>query len=209
MLSVGISGGIGSGKTLVCTIFQILGVSIYNSDLKAKKIMETNQQVKKEIIKLLGEESYLNNLTLNRKYIAKKVFNQKELLSKLNDIVHPAVRQDAEIWSENLPQDSSYYLRESAILFETGIYKQLNLNILVIAPEKLRMQRIKNRDGLSDEDITLRIKNQWDDEQKLKLTDFVIINDGKNFLIPQILKIHRILKNYPLMPNYRQPNINL
>lgn len=209
MLSVGISGGIGSGKTLVCTIFQILGVSIYNSDLKAKKIMETNQQVKKEIIKLLGEESYLNNLTLNRKYIAKKVFNQKELLSKLNDIVHPAVRQDAEIWSENLPQDSSYYLRESAILFETGIYKQLNLNILVIAPEKLRMQRIKNRDGLSDEDITLRIKNQWDDEQKLKLTDFVIINDGKNFLIPQILKIHRTLKNYPLMPNYRQPNINL
>ena len=209
MLSVGISGGIGSGKTLVCTIFQILGVSIYNSDLKAKKIMETNQQVKKEIIKLLGEESYLNNLTLNRKYIAKKVFNQKELLSKLNDIVHPAVRQDAEIWSENLPQDSSYYLRESAILFETGIYKKLNLNILVIAPEKLRMQRIKNRDGLSDEDITLRIKNQWDDEQKLKLTDFVIINDGKNFLIPQILKIHRTLKNYPLMPNYRQPNINL
>jgi dephospho-CoA kinase len=209
MLSVGISGGIGSGKTLVCTIFQILGVSIYNSDLKAKKIMETNQQVKKEIIKLLGEESYLNNLTLNRKYIAKKVFNQKELLSKLNDIVHPAVRQDAEIWSENLPQDSSYYLRESAILFETCIYKKLNLNILVIAPEKLRMQRIKNRDGLSDEDITLRIKNQWDDEQKLKLTDFVIINDGKNFLIPQILKIHRTLKNYPLMPNYRQPNINL
>jgi len=115
MLSVGISGGIGSGKTLVCTIFQILGVSIYNSDLKAKKIMETNQQVKKEIIKLLGEESYLNNLTLNRKYIAKKVFNQKELLSKLNDIVHPAVRQDAEIWSENLPKDSGYYLRESAI----------------------------------------------------------------------------------------------
>jgi dephospho-CoA kinase len=209
MLSVGISGGIGSGKTLVCTIFQILGVSIYNSDLKAKKIMETNQQVKKEIIKLLGEESYLNNLTLNRKYIAKKVFNQKELLFKLNDIVHPAVRQDAEIWSENLPKDSGYYLRESAILFETGIYKQLNLNILVIAPEKLRMQRIKNRDGLSDEDITLRIKNQWDDEQKLKLTDFVIINDGKNFLIPQILKIHRTLKNYPLMPNYRQPNINL
>jgi dephospho-CoA kinase len=209
MISVGISGGIGSGKTIICTIFQILGISVYNSDLKAKKIMENNQQVKKDIIKLLGKESYINNLTLNRKFIAHKVFNQKEVLSKLNDIVHPAVRQDAEIWCENLPHEGGYYLRESAILFETGIYKQLHFNILVIAPEKLRIQRIKKRDGLSDEEITLRMKNQWSDEQKLKLTDFVIINDGKNFLIPQILKIHRTLKNYPLMPIDKQPNINL
>jgi len=209
MLSVGISGGIGSGKTVICTIFQILGISVYNSDLKAKKIMETNQEVRKEIINLLGKESYLNNFTLNKKFIAQKVFNQKELLSKLNEIVHPAVRQDAEIWSKNIPQEGGYYLRESAILFETGIYKQLHINILVVAPEKLRIQRIKNRDGLSGEDITLRMKNQWSDEQKLKLTDFVIINDGKNFLIPQILKIHRTLKNYPLMPIDKQPNINL
>ena len=126
MLSVGISGGIGSGKTLVCTIFQVLGISIYNSDLEAKKIMETNQQVKNEIINLLGKESYFNNKTLNRKFIAQKVFNQKDLLSKLNDIVHPAVRKDAEIWSKKIPQKGGYYLRESAILFETGIYKQLN-----------------------------------------------------------------------------------
>lgn len=209
MLSVGITGGIGSGKTLVCTIFQILGISIYNSDIEAKKIMETNQQVKKEIIKLLGEESYLNNLYLNRKFIAQKVFNQNELLSKLNNIVHPAVRQDAKIWSEKIPQDSGYYLRESAILFETGIYKQLHFNILVIAPEKLRIQRIKNRDGLSDDDITLRIHNQWGDEQKLQLTDFIINNDGNNFLIPQILKIHHSLKNHLLMPIDKQPNINL
>lgn len=209
MLSVGISGGIGSGKTLVCTIFQILGISIYNSDLEAKKIMETDKQVKNDIIKLLGEESYLNNLSLNRKFIAQKVFKQKDLLLKLNDIVHPAVRKDAKIWSKKIPQGSGYYLRESAILFETGIYKQLNFNILVIAPEDIRIKRIKIRDGLSDEEITLRIKNQWAEEQKLKLTDFVIINDGKTFLIPQILKIHRMLKHYPLMPIDKQPNINL
>jgi dephospho-CoA kinase len=209
MLSVGISGGIGSGKTLVCTIFQVLGISIYNSDLEAKKIMETNQQVKNEIINLLGEESYFNNKTLNRKFIAQKVFNQKDLLSKLNDIVHPAVRKDAEIWSKKIPQKGGYYLRESAILFETGIYKQLNYNILVTAPQDLRIQRIKKRDRLSDEDITLRMQNQWGDEQKLRLTDFVVINDGKTFLIPQILKIHRILKDYPLMPIDKQPNINL
>ena len=209
MLSVGISGGIGSGKTLVCTIFQVLGISIYNSDLEAKKIMETNQQVKNEIINLLGEECYFNNKTLNRKFIAQKVFNQKDLLSKLNDIVHPAVRKDAEIWSKKITQNGGYYLRESAILFETGIYKQLNYNILVTAPQDLRIQRIKKRDRLSDEDITLRMLNQWGDEQKLRLTDFVVINDGETFLIPQILKIHRILKDYPLMPIDKQPNINL
>lgn len=209
MLSVGISGGIGSGKTLICTIFEMLGISIYNSDLEAKKIMETNMQVKKDIINLLGEESYFNNKTLNRKFIAQKVFHQKELLSKLNEIVHPAVRQDAELWSHKIPQEGGYYLRETAILFETGIYKQLNYNILVTAPQNIRIQRIKNRDGLSYEDITLRMQNQWDDEQKLKLSDFLIINDGKTFLIPQILKIHRTLKNYPLMPIDKRPSIIL
>lgn len=209
MLSVGISGGIGSGKSLVCTIFQVLGISVYNSDLEAKKIMETNEQVKKEIIKLLGEESYFNNLTLNRKFIAKKIFNQKELLHSLNQIVHPAVRKDAEIWSEKIPQADGYYLRESAILFETGIYKQFNYNILVTAPQKLRIERIKSRDAYSVEDITLRMKNQWDDEQKLALANFVIVNDGKNLLIPQILKIHKTLKDYSLMPTDKLPNINL
>jgi dephospho-CoA kinase len=209
MLSVGISGGIGSGKSLVCTIFQVLGISVYNSDLEAKKIMETNEQVKKEIIKLLGKESYFNNLTLNRKFIAKKIFNQKELLQSLNQIVHPAVRKDAEIWREKIPQADGYYLRESAILFETGIYKQFNYNILVTAPQKLRIERIKSRDALSVEDITLRMKNQWDDEQKLALANFVIVNDGKNFLIPQILKIHKTLKDYSLMPTDKLPNINL
>jgi dephospho-CoA kinase len=171
--------------------------------------METNEQVKKEIIKLLGKESYFNNLTLNRKFIAKKIFNQKELLQSLNQIVHPAVRKDAEIWREKIPQADGYYLRESAILFETGIYKQFNYNILVTAPHKLRIERIKSRDVLSVEDITLRMKNQWDDEQKLALANFVIVNDGKNFLIPQILKIHKTLKDYSLMPTDKLPNINL
>ena len=209
MLSVGISGGIGSGKTLVCTIFQVLGISVYNSDLEAKRIMETNEQVKKEIIKLLGEESYFNNLSLNRKFIAEKIFNQKELLHTLNQIVHPAVRIDAEIWSKKIPQEGGYYLRESAILFETGIYRQLNYNILVTSPQEIRIERIKSRDDISAEDIILRMKNQWDDKQKLPLANFVIVNDGKTLLIPQILKIHRTLKDYSLRPTYKLPNINL
>lgn len=209
MLSVGISGGMGSGKTLVCAIFKVLGISVYNSDLEAKRIMETNEQVKKEIINLLGEESYLNNMTLNRKYIAEKIFNHIELLSGINQIVHPAVREDAEIWSKKIPRNNSYFLRESAILFETGIYKQLNYNILVIAPRELRLHRIKNRDRLSEEEIASRMNQQWSDEQKLPLTDFVIINDEKTFLIPQILQIHKCLKNYPLMLIDKQQGIIL
>lgn len=209
MLSVGISGGMGSGKTLVCAIFKVLGISVYNSDLEAKRIMETNEQVKKEIINLLGEESYLNNMTLNRKYIAEKIFNHIELLSGINQIVHPAVREDAEIWSKKIPRNNSYFLRESAILFETGIYKQLNYNILVIAPRELRLHRIKNRDRLSEEEIASRMNQQWSDEQKLPLTDFIIINDGKTFLIPQILQIHKCLKNYPLMLIDKQQGIIL
>ena len=209
MLSIGISGGIGSGKTLVCTIFKILGISVYNSDLEAKRIMETNVQVKKEIINLLGEESYLNNQTLNRKFIAEKIFNHTELLSGINQIVHPAVREDAEIWSKKIPQDNSYFLRESAILFETGIYKQQDYNILVIAPKEIRIHRIKDRDKLSEVDIAIRMNQQWSDEQKLPLTDFVVINDGKTFLIPQILKIHKNLKNYPSMLTDKQPGIIL
>jgi dephospho-CoA kinase len=209
MLSIGISGGIGSGKTLVCTIFKILGISVYNSDLEAKRIMETNVQVKKEIINLLGEESYLNNLTLNRKFIAEKIFNHTELLSGINQIVHPAVREDAEIWSKKIPQDNNYFLRESAILFETGIYKQLDYNILVIAPKEIRIHRIKDRDKLSEVDIAIRMNQQWSDEQKLPLSNFVVINDGKTFLIPQVVKIHQSLKNYPLMPTGKQPDINL
>jgi len=209
MLSIGISGGIGSGKTLVCTIFKILGISVYNSDLEAKRIMETNEQVKKEIINLLGEESYLNNQTLNRKFIAEKIFNHTELLSGINQIVHPAVREDAEIWSKKIPQDNSYFLRESAILFETGIYKQLDYNILVIAPKEIRIQRIADRDKLSEVDIAIRMNQQWSDEQKIPLSNFVVINDGKTFLIPQVLKIHQSLKNYPSMLTDKQPGINL
>lgn len=205
MLSVGISGGMGSGKTLVCNIFKVLGIAVYDSDLEAKRIMETNEEVKKEIINLLGEESYLNNLTLNRKFIAQKVFNQTDLLSKLNQIIHPAVREDAEVWSIKLSQHNNYFIRESAILFETGLYKQLNYNILVIAPRELRIQRVKNRDRLSEEEIDIRMNQQWNDEQKLPLTDFVIINDGKTLLIPQILKINQTLMNHPLTLTDKQP----
>lgn len=209
MLSVGITGGMGSGKSLICQIFKLLGISIYNSDFHAKRLMEEDEKVKTEIIELFGKESYSDNGFLNRKYIAGKVFNNQSLLTQINEIVHPVVRNDANIWKENLPQKDAYYLKESAILFETGIYKQLDFNILVTAPENIRIERIKKRDGLTEDNIQSRINKQWPENKKLALCDFQIINDGRLFLIPQVLKIHQILRHYSLKQADKLPDIIL
>ena len=196
MLSVGISGGMGSGKSLVCQIFNLFGISVYHSDYHAKRLMQEDEMVKRKIIELLGNESYFNGKILNKKYIADKIFNDSDLLSKVNLIVHPAVKIDAEKWSNQLPIAQPYYIRESAILFETGIYKHCNYNILVTSPETIRIERIKKRDSLTYEEIIIRLKQQWPEYRKLPLSDFQIVNDGANFLIPQVLKIHKILTDY-------------
>lgn len=204
MLSVGISGGMGSGKTFICKIFEQFGIPIYDSDFNAKKLMEENLILKEEIMELLGEESYRNDGILNRKFISKKVFNEPKLLADLNKIVHPAVYKDSVKWQQNLPKETPYYLWESAILFETGIYKNLDFNILVIAPEHVRIERIKKRDGLTEQEITGRLNQQWDDHKKIKLCDFLIENDGTKVLIPQIWDIHQILKERSLKHFDRQ-----
>jgi dephospho-CoA kinase len=198
MLSVGITGGMGSGKSLICLIFNLLGISIYNSDLHAKRLMEEDEKVKSEIIKLFGKESYFDNGNLNRKFLAGMIFNNQLLLTKINEIIHPAVRYDAIEWQNKLPSNKVYCIRESAILFETGIYKHLDFNILVTAPENIRKERIKKRDGITEEEIQSRINQQWPENKKLALCDFQIINDGKSFLIPQVLKIHQLLRDYSL-----------
>ncbi|MEY3323092.1 MAG: hypothetical protein RLZZ417_2675 [Bacteroidota bacterium] len=207
MLSVGISGGMGSGKSLICQIFNLLGIPIYNSDYHAKRIMEDDEMVRTEIIRLLGPESYFADDILNKKYIANKIFNDTILLTKLNQIVHPAVKRDAEYWKNYLPENQPYFIRESAILFETGIYKQLDYNILVTAPESIRIKRIQKRDGLSSEEIKARLDQQWTEEKKIPLSDFQIVNDGELFLLPQVLKIHQILKKYSLMQAGKQQDI--
>jgi dephospho-CoA kinase len=164
--------------------------------------------LKSEIINLLGKKCYDENGAINRKYISQKVFNNKSLLYMLQAIVHPAVMKDAKVWSEALPQTSPYFLRESAILFETGNYKELDFNILVIAPKAIRIERIKRRDGLTSEEIDVRLQQQWPEKKKQSLADFIIINDENTFLIPQILRIHLELHQIALRQRDMLLNIN-
>ncbi len=173
MIVVGITGGIGSGKSTVARMFEKLGIAIYISDDEAKKLMHTNEFVKKDIIALFGKEAYVNDM-LNRGYIASIVFDNSEMLDALNKIVHPAVSSHFDTWKEK--QKSPYVIKESAILFESGAYKECDYTILVCAPMDIRVQRILNRDKVTKEQIQSRIKNQWTDMKKIPLADFVINN---------------------------------
>ncbi|WP_025741644.1 dephospho-CoA kinase [Aquimarina pacifica] len=173
MKVVGITGGIGSGKSTVAQMFKKLGIPIYIADDEAKKMMNTNETIKKEIISLFGKEAYVDGV-LNRSYISKIVFSNKLLLSKLNKIVHPAVAKHFDDWKDK--QKSPYVIKEAAILFENGGYKRCDYTILVSAPLEIRIQRVLKRDMVTVEQIQSRIDNQWTDAQKIPLADFVINN---------------------------------
>lgn len=186
-IKVGIAGGIGSGKTIVCDIFKVLGVPIYNADLEAKLIMNKSDQVRQAIIATFGDQTYQNGI-LNREFLAVQVFNDADQLAKLNAIVHPAVIQAAEDWAD--AQTASYSLKEASILFESGSYKKLDYTILVTAPVEIRIARVMARDQVTREQVLARMNNQLPDEEKAKLADFVIINDGIQALIPQVMALH-------------------
>ncbi|MEZ4907912.1 MAG: dephospho-CoA kinase [Saprospiraceae bacterium] len=193
MYKIGITGGIGSGKTTVSKIFEAMGIPVYNADSKAKYLMTSDEELIDNIKKLLGENSYFDNGELNRKYISDIIFNDKPLLDKMNNIVHPAVQQNFIKWSNE--QTSPYVIKEAAILFESGSYKDLDFIILVTAPIELRIERVCKRDNITNEKVQERINNQMPDSQKIKLSDFIIINDGKHSLINQIMEVHKqILK---------------
>lgn len=191
-LQIGITGGIGSGKTTVCRIFEELGIPVYYADERAKALMVENQTVIVELKKLFGEEAYLPDGALNRKWIGAIVFQDGKKLKQLNAIVHPAVLTDGEEWHQrqaNVP----YTLKESALLFEIKSERFYDKTITVIAPKDVRIQRVMERDGLSKEAVEARMDKQLDDKRKRQLADYVIINDGQNLLIPQVLEIHRSL----------------
>lgn len=185
-LAIGLTGGIGSGKSLISELFSTLGVPIFNSDAAAKKLMN-EEPLKKQIIKLLGQESYVDN-SLNRPWIASQVFENKVLLLALNNIVHPAVKNYFQQWQEE--QLTVYTIQETAILFESGLQSRFDKIITVVAPVEIRIQRVINRDNSNKADIQKRIDNQMSDEMKIKQSDFVIQNHSHIPLIPQILDIH-------------------
>lgn len=188
MFKIGITGGIGSGKTTVCRVFEALSIPVFNADEVAKMIMVTDHDLVGKIKAKFGKKAYFNNGELNKKYLSDIVFNDSQALQSLNELVHPAAIRAFDLWA--LEQNSKYCLHEAAILFESGAYKSCDQSILVYAPEDLRIQRVLKRGGIGEVEIRARIDKQMPEEEKAKLADFVIINDGKTAIIPQVLKLH-------------------
>ncbi len=190
MIQVGITGGMGSGKTTVCQLFAQLGIPVYDADAAAKRLMTEDTELKSRIIDLFGEEAY-TAAGLNRALISKVAFSEPEKLDQLNALVHPAVANDTQKWAAL--QKSPYVLKEAALLYESGSFKSLDKIIVVTAPEGLRIDRVMARNHFTRAQVLERLKNQWPEEEKIKRADFVIQNDGHKALIPQVLEIHAAL----------------
>jgi dephospho-CoA kinase len=189
---VGITGGIGSGKTTITRIFSLLGIPIYDADKKAKQLMTDHLEVRNQVIELLGIESYTDDGQLNRSFIGQKIFNNTSLRNQLDAIVHPAVHRDFHRWAE-AQTESQYVIDEAALIFESGGFQHLDKIILVTAPVELRINRVMKRNSVKKEAVLNRMNAQWKDEKKLPLSDFVIVNDGRSPLIRQVLEIHHLL----------------
>ena len=189
---VGLTGGIGSGKTTVANFFSQLGVPVYIADLEAKGLMKRSKVIKRKLLQLFGKDAYIG-VDINKPYIASKIFNDVSLLEKMNNIVHPKVASHFKRWLKK--QDAPYVIKDAAIIFENGSYQSLDFIITVIASENIRIKRVMARDQSTEKKVRDIIKNQWSDEDKVKLSNFVIKNnelvDTKN----QVKKIHqKILK---------------
>lgn len=191
---MGITGGIGSGKTTVCKIFETLNIPIYYADDRAKWLMVNSPTLQTGITQLFGKEAYLEDGALNRAHIGSIAFKDPAKLQKLNALVHPAVFVDGENWQqEQLALGAPYTLKEAALIYETGSYKMLDKVIVVTASEELRIARVMKRDDLSEEEVKERIARQMPEAEKVAKADFVINNDGQHSLIKQVLAIHQAL----------------
>jgi dephospho-CoA kinase len=189
VLKVGLTGGIGSGKSTVAQVFSLLGVPVYYADQRAQALIESDRNVREAIIDLLGPEAYDNSGTLNRKLVAEMVFANAGLLAGLNEIVHPAVRTDFIEWA-NRYTGHPYVIQEAAILIESGGSAGMDAIILVWAPEELRLERVVERDGSSESEVRARMQHQMQDVDKVHKSHYVVINDGKHSIMDQITDIH-------------------
>lgn len=192
MKRIGITGGIASGKSLVSRIILTFGYPVFNSDSVAKELINVDSQLKRQLIKLLGPEIFTEN-KLNRKLVADKVFKDQNLLEELNALIHPLVREKFHDWCGK--QKSTLVFNEAAILFETATYKRMDANILIVAPEEMRIKRAIKRDDTIREDVLIRMNKQWSDEKKISLADFILVNDEKLPVIKQLEKIISELEN--------------
>ena len=193
-LRVGITGGIGSGKSTVGQIFQALGIPVYDADRRAKWLIQHAAALKQGILEIFGEEAYLPDGSYNRPRVAAIAFAQPDQLAALNALVHPAVERDSRDWHrEQVAAGAPYTLKEAALLIESGSHRWLDALIVVTAPEALRIERVMQRDGLTADQVQARLANQLAEADRLLLANHVIINDGQYLLLPQVLAIHRLL----------------
>jgi len=193
MIKIGITGGIGSGKTTVCHFFDLLNIPVFTADAEAKRLMITSPDIKNKLKFFLGDDIYFKDQSLDRKKIAKRIFHSSDLLSKINAVVHPAVLKEFEIWC--LEKNSPYVLFEAAILFECGLYKKMDINVLITASEKIRINRVVVRDNATEEEVKSKITKQWKEEKKEDYADCIIHNDNRELLIPQLLNLDKKIKN--------------
>lgn len=192
MIKIGLTGGIGTGKSTVAKVFEVLGVPVYNSDDRTKKLYLKDVELKNEMISHFGNKVYDETGMLNKEYLRKLIFNDKEKLSLINKIVHPRVQQDFEKWLlQN--RNSNYIIKEAAILIESGAYKNVDKIIVVTSPMNLRMQRVKNRDNSTEKEVRKRIDNQLSEKELLRFADFEIRNTESESLINQVLNLNKLL----------------
>ncbi len=192
MLKIGLTGGIGSGKTTVAKVFEVLGIPVYYADDAAKRLMNEDEVLQQKIISDFGEAAYADG-KLNRQHISSLVFNNKEKLELLNSLVHPATIADAAVWFSK--QKSPYVIKEAALLFESGTAAGLDFVIGVTAPETIRMKRVMDRDGVTAAEVKKRMQNQMEEPIKMRLCDFVIHNNEQEMVTLQVLKLHEQLLN--------------
>jgi len=190
VLKVGLTGGIGSGKSTVAQIFEVLGIPVYYADIAAKRLMNEDAYLRSSITNIFGKEAYSNNI-LDRKYISSIVFSDPAKLTSLNSLVHPATKKDGEAWMHQ--QTSPYAIHEAALIFEAKVAERLDHVIGVSSPIELRIKRAMERDKVSRDEILKRMKQQLDEDIKMGKCDFVLINDEQQLLIPQILALHEKL----------------
>lgn len=190
-LRVGVTGGIGSGKSTVCKIIETLGYPVYNADIEAKKITENDPLVISSIANIFGNDIYLSG-KLDRKRLSLLVFSNSDLLKKLNTIVHPAVAKHFDNWAKST--NSPIVFKETAILFESGAYKQLDKSVIVVAPVETRIRRVVDRDGVTSDEVRMRMANQFPEDKLIELANYIIVNDGAKLILPQVLELIENLK---------------
>lgn len=191
MLKIGLTGGIGSGKTTVAKVFEVLGIPVYYADNAAKQLMNNDEALKQQLIASFGKETYFDNGELNRKHLSSIVFADKEKLALLNSLVHPATIAHAQQWFSK--QTAAYVVKEAALLFESGTAEGLDYVIGVTAPFTVRLKRVIDRDAVTAEEVKRRMANQIDEQLKMKLCDFVLHNNEQQLLLPQITALHEKL----------------